>query len=132
MAGTAVETTDVTTALATLLEGVENLRVYDIVADNIRPPAAVIGQPTIDFTDQSGGFCRAVWLFGLTVITTRSNDRTAQKEMSRLLLDIVTALRGVLPDSLFSVEPLDARPVAGVAVNGQELPAYVLNIRVRA
>jgi hypothetical protein len=68
----------------------------------------------------------------VTLITTRSSERAAQGEMSKLLLDVVTALGRATPDGVASIEPLDARPLPGVAVNGQELPAYQLNIRIRA
>jgi hypothetical protein len=132
MAATTAQTTDVAGVLAGLIESVEGLRVYPYVADTVRPPAAVIGQPSLDFADQSGGFCTAIWLFPVTLITTRSSERAAQAEMSKLLLDVVTALGGDAPDGVASVEPLDARPLPGVAVNGQELPAYQLNIRIRA
>jgi hypothetical protein len=131
MAGTAQQTTDVAKVLQNLIEaGVPGLRVYPYIADTVRPPAAVIGQPVIDFADQSGGFCRAVWLFQVTLLTTRANERVAQAEMSQLILDVVTALEGDAP--VLSVEPLQARPLPGVAVNGQELPAYALSIRIRA
>jgi hypothetical protein len=132
MATTTAQTTDVAGVLSGLIESVEDLRVYPYVADTVRPPAAVIGQPELDFTDQSAGFCRAIWLFPVTLITTRTNERTAQAEMSKLLLDVVTALGGDAPDGVASIEPLSARPLSGVAVNGQELPAYQLNIRIRA
>ena len=124
------QTTDIAGALQTMIETVPGLRVYPFIADTVRPPAAVIGQPSIDFTDQSGGFCRAVWTFQVTLVTTRANERAAQAEMSQLILDVVTALEGDAP--VLSVEPLEARPLTGVTVNGQELPAYALTIRIRA
>jgi hypothetical protein len=134
MGATAAQTTDVAGVLHGLIDSVEGLRVYPYVADGVRVPAAVIGQPSIDFADTSGGFCRAVWLFPVTLITARSSERAAQAEMSKLLLDVVTAVGQDVPEStwVLSVEPLDARPLPGVAVNGQELPAYQLNIRIRA
>jgi hypothetical protein len=131
MAGTTQETTDVATVLHDLIDTVAGVRVYAYVADIVRPPAAVIGQPVIDFTDSSAGFCRATWAFPVTLVTTRSNERAAQAEMSKLLLDVVTALGGDAPGVL-SIEPLEARPLPGVAVNGQELPAYELSVRIRA
>jgi hypothetical protein len=132
MAGITQQTTDVAGVLQGLIEaGVPGLRVYPFIADTVRPPAAVIGQPALDFTDASSGFCRATWTFPVTLITTRSNERAAQAEMSKLLLDVVTALGGDAP-SVLSIEPLDARPLPGVAVNGQDLPAYQLNVRIRA
>jgi hypothetical protein len=131
MAGTTQQTTDVATVLHDLIKTVPNVRVYAYVADIVRPPAAVIGQPVIDFADQSSGFCRATWTFSVTLVTTRANERAAQAEMSKLLLDVVTALGGDAPEVL-SIEPLQARPLSGVAVNGQELPAYELSVRIRA
>jgi hypothetical protein len=132
MATTTAQTTDVAAILHGLIESVEGLRVFPFVADTVRPPAAVIGQPTLDFQDQSGGFCKAVWLFPVIIITTRSNDKAAQAEMSKFLLAVVGSLDGDAPDGLLSVEPLSARPLSGVAVNGQELPAYELSVRIRA
>jgi hypothetical protein len=132
MSATTAQTTDVATVLHDLIKTVPGIRAYAYVADTVRPPAVVIGQPSIDFTDESAGFCRATWTFPLTLITTRSNERAAQAEMSTLLLDVVTALGGDVPDFVLSVEPLAARPLPGVAVNGQELPAYELSVRIRA
>ena len=132
MATTTQETKDVASVLHGLIDAVDGLRVYPYVADVIRPPAAVIGQPSLVFTDQSSGFCKATWSFPVTLITTRSNDRAAQAEMSKMILDVVTALDGDAPDGILSIEPLSARPLAGVTVNGQELPAYELTIRIRA
>ena len=132
MATTTAQTTDVATVLHDLIQTVPNLRVYPYVADNVRVPAAVIGQPVLTFNDQSSGFCKAIWDFPVTLITSRSNERVAQGEMSKLLLDVVTALDGDTPAGLLSVEPLSARPLPGVAVNGQELPAYQLDVRIRA
>lgn len=132
MAITAAATTDVASALGEILETVEGLRVFHFVADTVRPPAVVIGQPTLDFVDQSSGFCKATWYFALTVITTRANERAAQADMSKFLLDIATALGGDAPEGILSIEPISARPVSGVSVNGQELPAYELSVRVRA
>jgi len=132
VAGTSVETKDLSALLYDIIDALPNVRAYAFIADNVRVPAAVIGQPTLDFTDQSGGFCRAVWQFPVTVITSRSSERNAQAEMSRLLLDIVTALGAADPAEVLSLEPLTARPLPGVAVNGQELPAYQLDVRIRA
>jgi hypothetical protein len=121
---------DVAGVLAELLEDVPNLRVYAYVADSVRPPAAVVGQPTLDFNDPDSAFCAATWNFPITVMTTRSNDREAQSAMSRLLLDIVNALGEPVP-GILDIQPIDARPVP-VTVSGQELPGYLLNIRIRA
>lgn len=130
MSTTTKQTTDVAQAIASVLGDVEGLRVYTYVPDKAKAPCVVLGQPSIDFADQGAGFCTATWLFPCNVITTRANERAAQTEMSQLLLDIVTALDAEVP-GIFSIEPLDARPIQ-VAIGGQELPAYLLNIRIRA
>jgi hypothetical protein len=52
--------------------------------------------------------------------------------MSKFLLDVVNALDGYVSEDILSIEPLSARPLPGVAVNGQELPAYELSVRIRA
>lgn len=131
MATTTKQTVGVSQALADLLADVDGLRTYWYVSDTVRAPACVIGQPVLDFTDSTGGFCAAVWDYPLTVVVARASDRDAQTTMSRLLLEIVAAL-DVEVDGVFSIEAVDARPAPGVVVSGQELPAYLLNIRVRA
>jgi hypothetical protein len=130
MAATTTQTVDVAQTLAAVLCTVDGVRVYPYPADTVRPPAVVIGQPDVDFADTTSGFCAATWSFPLTVITTRANDRDAQTDMSRLLMSIVTTLAEPVP-GVFSVEPQDARPTT-VGVNGQELPGYLLTVKIRA
>lgn len=130
MAVSTRQTTDVTEVLMDLLAAVPNLRTYAFVADNFRPPGVVIAQPSIDFADLDGGFCSAVWTFGLTVVTTRSSDREAQRDMSQLVLDVASALDVQSVPGALSVEPLTATPTS-VSVSGTELPAYTLTVRVR-
>lgn len=125
-----VATVDVAGALAGLLDAVDDLRPYPYVADTVRPPAAVIGQPELDFTDNASGFCAATWTFPITVVVARANDAEAQRDLSRLVLDIVTALHADV-DGIFSIEPVDARPVP-VTLGQQELPGYLLQVRVKA
>ena len=131
MALSTLQTTDVSQALAELIDGVPNLRTYWYVSDAVRPPAAVISQPTIDYTDSGSGFCYAAWLFPVTVIVARNNDRDAQLALSQLLFDITHALTAADVPGVFSIEPQDARPVP-VQVGSQESPGYLLNVRVRA
>jgi hypothetical protein len=132
MALTTSTTVDLSQVLADLLAEVDGLRTYWFVADTVRPPAAVIGQPEVDYQDTTSGFCAASWRFPLTVVVARSDDRQAQMNLSRLLADIVTVLRDVPPETpVLSIEPLDARPL-GVTVSGQDLPGYLLNILIRA
>lgn len=130
MALVTVETVEVAEQLKTLLDGVDGLRTYWYVADTVRPPAAVIGQPDIDYADPGSTFCTATWSFPITVVVSRSNEREAQKQMSRLLRDIVGALDTEVP-GIFSIQPLSARPVT-VSLGQQELPGYALDVRVRA
>jgi len=130
MALTTQSTVDVTGALADLLRSVNGLRVHEFVVDTARPPCVVIGQPSLDFADPDAGFCFATWAVPLNVITSRSDAVAAQREMSKMLRDVVGALRTDV-DGIFAIEPLDARPIQ-VAVGGQELPGYLLNVRIRA
>jgi hypothetical protein len=130
MAVTAVTTVDVAKVLATLLADVDGLRVHWYMADTVRPPAVVIGQPEIDYADTDSGFCAATWLFPLTVVVARGNDRDAQRATATYLAGIVAAL-AVDVVGVHSIEPQTARPIP-VTVSGQELPGYSLTVRVRA
>ena len=130
MALTTVSTVDVAEVLSALLGGIDGLRVYSYVPDNARVPCVVISQPTLNFVDPESAFCAATWVFPVHLVVARANERQAQKDMSQLLLDIVTALGADVP-GVHSIEPLDARPIT-VTINGQDQPGYLLNIRVRA
>jgi hypothetical protein len=129
MAVTSAQTVDVAAELARLLRTTD-LRVHEYVVDTARPPCIVLGQPTIDFADPASGFCLATWDYPVNVITARTDPVAAQREMSQMLLDVVTALGADVP-GVFAIEPQDARPQT-VSVNGVELPSYVLAVRVRA
>src|SRR5262245_56924983 len=126
MALTVTQSVDVSQALASVLDDVDGLRAYWFVADTVRPNACVIGQPDIDYGDTMSGMCAATWTYPLTIITSRSDDRQAQQTMSRLLADVVAAIGAADVAGVLSMEPIDARPLTGVTVNGQELPAYLL------
>lgn len=128
MSVSATTTIDIAADMATALETIPDLRVYQYVADNFRPPGVVIAQPSIDFADPSAGFCAASWSFPLHVVVSRNRDKEAQTRLS----DYVMQIANVLDDmrSAYSVEPQDARPI-DVNVNGTELPGYQLMIRVR-
>jgi len=133
MGTTTAQTTDVAQVLAGLLSGVSGARTAWFVSDALRPPCIVVGQPDLDFTDPTSPYCFATWTFPLTIAVPRNNDRDAQKALSQLVLDVVTALSSDNDAPLFSIEPLDARPLAGgVAIGGVDLPAYLLHIRIRA
>jgi hypothetical protein len=130
MATTTQQTVDVAGAIAEVLRSVEGLRVHEVVVDTARPPCVVLGQPDLDFVDPDAGFCAATWSFPVNIITARTDAVAAQREMSQMLLDVVTALGADVP-GIFMIQPLDARPQT-VSVNGQELPSYLLTVRVRA
>jgi hypothetical protein len=130
MAVTTAQTVDISQALAGLLENVDGLRTYWHVSDATRPPACVIGLPSIDWLDQASGFCRATWTFPLTLVVTRNNDRDAQLQLSRLVMEIANALKPDVP-GIFSIEPQDARPTT-VTVSGVDQPGYQISVRVRA
>lgn len=130
MSATATQIVNVAEALKGRLDGVDGLRAYWYAADTARPPLAVVGQPTIDYRDASGGFCQAVWLFTIELVVARNDDRAAQTTMSRLLSDAVMALTNDVDDGIV-VEPQDARP-ATITLAGQDLPGYLLTVKVRA
>ncbi len=132
MAVTTAQTLDIAQVLADLLAGVEGLRVEQYVADKSRPPVAVIGQPDINFQDPDSGFCWASWEFPITIITARNNDRDAQRELSRLVRDVVNALTHPTVDDVYDITCLDARPITTALIAGQELPAYLVRCLVRA
>lgn len=131
MAVSTAQTLDVTEVLADLMRDVEGLRVEAYVADKIRPPCAVVGLPTILWNDSDAGFCWATWEVPVTVITIRNNDRDAQAELSHLVRDIAIALNHESVDGVFMIQMLDARPTTAT-ISGQELPAYLMRVQVRA
>lgn len=133
MAVTAAQTVDVAQVLAAALAAVENLRVEWYAADKARPPAAVIGQPSIDWQDPDSGFCWASWEFPVLLVTARASDREAQVDLSRLVRDVAVALNEypTAGTGVSWIACLDARPTTAT-VSGQELPAYIVRVQVRA
>ena len=131
MAVTQAQTVDVAQVLSAALAGVDGLRTDWYVSDKSRPPVAVIGLPTIDWQDPDSGFCWATWEYPVTIITARNNDRDAQTELSRLVRDAANALSGPTPEGVFDIRLLDARPTTAT-ISGQELPAYLVRVQVRA
>jgi hypothetical protein len=131
MAITAVQTVDIATALEQVLDGVDGLRAYRYVADNFRPPGAIVAMPSIDWADPESGFCSATWTFGISIIVGRNQDRAAQDLLSRLVSEAAQALNTADVEGVVSIEVLTAIP-STVSVSGQELPAYTVRVRVRA
>lgn len=131
MAVSAVETTDIATALEELLNGIDGLRAYRYVADGARVPCIIVSLPTITWNDQDSGFCAASWEFGLSLIVSRANDRAAQDALSAMVSAVARTLDGVQVDGRFMVDMLTASP-ATITLSGQDLPAYNLSVRVRA
>lgn len=135
MAVTTAQTTDLAQVLGDMLAAVEGIRVYTYVADVTRPPAnggaVVIGLPTIDWQDEQSGFCYSMWEFPLAVVTTRSNDLAAQQHLSRLVRDVAQALSGPVPDGVFSIQLVDARP-GSTTIAGAEYPSYSVRCELRA
>jgi hypothetical protein len=130
VAVTTTTTVDVSAELAKLLEDV-GVRVYAHVADVTRPPAVIVSQPTIDFETRQGGFCAATWLYTLAIVVPRTDDRQAQAELGRLVTAVANALDDPSVPGIRSIEPLIARPTT-TSVAGADLPAYSLQVRVRA
>lgn len=123
--------TDTAALLASILEPIDGLRVYAYVADTFRPPGVVIGLPRIDYADQSGGFCAAVYDHSLAVIVSRNSDRDAQRALAEWVARIVIALRDSTLTGAAGLEVLTAEP-GSHNVNGQELPGYTVRVLVRA
>ncbi len=102
------------------------------VSDASRPPVAIIAQPSIDYADTDAPFCFASWTFGIAIVVNRSNDREAQRELSRLVNEVALAIDTAdAPAGVFDIAALDARPSV-VSIAGTDLPAYELRVRVRA
>jgi len=131
MAVTTAQTVDVAQALAVLLEGIGGLRVEPYVSDKSRPPVAVIALPRLRFDDPEAGFCFAAWEFPITIITARNQDRSAQEELSRLVRDVCNALMHPPAAGIGDVAPIAADPTTAT-IAGQELPAYIVRVRVLA
>jgi hypothetical protein len=131
MAVSTAQTMDVTEVLADLIGDVEGLRVEAYVADKLRPPVAVVGLPVITWNDPEAGFCWATWEVPVTVVTARNTDRDAQTELSHFVRDIAVALNHEAVDGIFMIQMLDARPTTAT-ISGQELPAYLMRVQVRA
>lgn len=131
MAVTHATAVDVSQGLATALAGVDGLRVYGHVADIARVPCCVVQLPTIDYADPSGTFCQAVWTFPLLVVVARNQDTKAQADLSSFTNQVALALQDAEVPGLASIEPQLAVP-SSVLISGQDLPAYVLRVLVRA
>jgi hypothetical protein len=129
MTTTGVLTHEISEEMSRALDGI--VRCYWYVSDAVRPPAVVIGQPSIDYLDTLAGFCAATWTFPLTLVVARNNDREAQLALSRNLQAVTSALDNAALAGVRSCEPVDARPLT-VSISGQELPGYAITVRVRA
>jgi hypothetical protein len=128
--GTAVGI-DIASVLEELVGSVEGLRAYRYVADNFRPPGAVIALPTIDYDDPAAPFGASSWSYPIAVIVSRNQDRAAQDALARMLAEVVAVVDGANVAGVISVDVISATPAA-LTVSGQELPAYNVRVRVRA
>lgn len=132
MAMTTSTIADVSQVLAEVIGTVEGLRTAWYIADNSRPPCAVLSQPTITYDDPETPFCFGTYEYSVVIVVNRSSDRDAQSDLARFVSETARVLNdAVPPDGVFSIEPLSASPTT-VTLGGQELPAYQLRARVRA
>lgn len=129
MAVTTASIVNVAQALGDVIKALD-IRVHWYVADTIRPPAVVIMQPSIDYTDTLGGFCSASWTFPLILVVARNNDKEAQVALSSMLQQVTNALAAAQVPGIGDMAPIDARPET-VLVSNVEQPAYHLNVLVR-
>jgi hypothetical protein len=131
MAVSTKPTVEVASALAEILSEVEGLRVVWYVADNARPPVAIIAQPSIDYVDPASPFCSAAWTFGVSIAVNRNQDLQAQKDLSRLVSECVRALDEAEVEGIFSIEPQLATPTT-LTISGVDMPGYTLRLVIRA
>jgi len=108
---------------------ITGLRVYDTVPDNVIPPAAVIGQLSLDFDlvfarGADSATCDVM------VIAGRMSERAAQDYLDNLLqstgnASIKTKIESdqTLGGSVTSVRVVRAEPVS-ITVSGVEMLAY--------
>jgi len=125
--------TELAQGIADALAPIVGVRVWTFASDTVLPPAVVVERPTITWTGADVTFGQAHWDWPLTVVVTRSHDKTAHDELDR----IVTAVADHLGDdptlggvAQFAVLQ-SAEPVT-VTTGGQELPAYQLTLAMIA
>jgi hypothetical protein len=88
---------DIRTALATALGTVTGLRSSATVPDNPRPPIAVIIPDRIDF-DLNARRGADRFLFTVTVIVGRADDRTAQNRLDGFIVGENSVKRAIEAD----------------------------------
>lgn len=128
---TATTTVDIATVLEGLLAEVDGLRVYRYVADNFRPPGAVIAMPAKVYDDPAAGFCATSWEFPVSVVVSRNQDRAAQDALARMETEVARVLEAAEPDDVMTVAVVRSDP-ATVNVSGVDCPAYNMRVRIRA
>lgn len=114
---------------------ITGLRVYDTIPDNIIPPAAVIGQLSLDFDlvfarGADSATCDVM------VITGRMSERAAQDYLDNLLQStgnssVKTKIEAdqTLGGSVTSVRVVRAEPVS-ITVSGVEMLAYRFQVKL--
>jgi hypothetical protein len=131
MATTTATTVDLAQVLVDILDEVDGLRAFAYAADTARPPAAVVQLPSVDYLDAASYFCAGTWTFPVVLVVSRNNDRDAQASLSKYLQLVTSALGSASVPDVLSIDPVDARPTT-VTLSGNDLPAYAINVRVRA
>lgn len=108
---------------------IPGLRVYDTIPDNIVPPAAVIGQLTMDYDLVFARGADAATV-DVMVIAGRMSERAAQDWLDKLITStgstsVKTKLEAdqTAGGSLTSVRVVRAEPVS-MTVSGVEMLAY--------
>jgi len=125
--------TELAQGIADALAPIVGVRVDPFPTDLALPPCVVVERPTIEWATEQRTFTGCRWEWPLTVVAARSRDKTAHDELDR----IVTAVEQHLGEDptlggvarwahLSSAVPVTA------TVNGQEFPAYELNLSMIA
>ena len=111
-------------AVAALLRAIPGARVYDYLADNMRPPAYVLAQPSWSFTGIAPCWAQAELV--IYAVQTRQHDRQPQRELLDMVEAAVEALAG---QNNLSIRPLRSQP-QNITQGEQTFPGYSLTVEL--
>ena len=112
--------------------GVDGLRVHATPPPSVVPPAAVVGQPSVEYA--SAGGCTALYRFPIHLLNIypAGGEVAAASLLDDLLVQVGEALRGVKappPARAYVLERADFQPVS---MSGQQWPAYTFTLAIYA
>jgi len=123
----------VTEALSGVFATIDGLRSYAYFPDTFQPPGVVVGHPEIAFTGDHVTICSNDLTFPCHLVVARSSDRAVASTLFDFLDQMIAAVEGdsTLGGACELAQVLSASPET-VAVNGTELPGYLVQIRTIA